>query len=81
MTDPPTTSKAAHVRNTSYVSLCALALTVISAAVFSHEGVPLKSSADYAVVAGFWLVIVGSGWWLWKRIQQRSRKDKSSQRS
>jgi hypothetical protein len=71
----PITSKKTPIRNTSYVSLSSIALTVATAWCFANAGVPLKSNTEYAVVAGFWFVISTGGLWLWKCVSRRGRKD------
>lgn len=74
MTDPAKTEKEKPIRNASYVSLATVALTVATAQVFAHAGTQLKTTAEYAVVAGFWISITSGGVWLWRRWQRRGVK-------
>jgi len=71
MTPPPSSSKKTLIRSTSIVSLVTVALTVASAEFFARSGVPLRTPADYAVVAGFWLSFSSGGVWLWRRFRRR----------
>lgn len=71
MTTPPSSRKKTLIRNTSFVSLATLALTVASAEFFARSGVPLRTPAEYAVVAGIWLSLSSGGVWLWRRFRRR----------
>lgn len=71
MNPPPSSSKKTLIRNSSFVSLATIALTVASSEFFARSGVPLRTPAEYAVVAGFWLSLSSGGVWLWRRFKHR----------
>jgi ABC-type nickel/cobalt efflux system permease component RcnA len=70
----PDSERSRKVRRGSFVSFSALALTVATAELFAHDGVPLRSNWEYAVVGGFWLMTSLGGLWLWRKIH-RSRNN------
>jgi ABC-type amino acid transport system permease subunit len=71
MTPPPSSSKTTLIRNTSFVSLATIVLTVATSELFARSGVPLRTPAEYAVVAGFWLSFSSGVVWLWRRFKRR----------
>lgn len=64
------------IRHVSYASVSAVALTAATAEVFAKLNVPLQTSAEFAVVAGFWLMVSAGGLWLWKRFGRRRGQGK-----
>jgi hypothetical protein len=69
MTDLTPTAEKIRWRDSTFILVITVILSLGALKIFDYYGAPVLSSEGRAVVAGVCFVITGSGVWLWKRFR------------